>query len=54
LKQWKCVLVGNRNKVGIIVEEWDKAGWRLHTYACAWNAALALSTNHYWLFEKGT
>jgi len=30
-----------------------KANWRLYTYACAGNAALALGTNHYLLFEKG-
>ena len=54
LKEWKCVLVGHHDNVGKVIEEWEKAGWRLHTYACAGNAAVALGTNHYLLFEKGT
>jgi len=28
----------------VIVEELENAGWRLHTYACADNAALVLGT----------
>ena len=51
LKEWKCVLVGHHNSVGKVIEKWEKAGWRLHTYACAGNAAVALGTNHYLLFE---
>jgi hypothetical protein len=53
LKEWKCVLVGHHDSVGKTVEEWEKAGWRLHTYCCAGNASMALGTNHYLLFEKG-
>jgi len=52
LKKWKCVLVGNHKNVGNTIEEYENAGWHLHTYACAGNAALALGTNHYLLFEK--
>jgi len=47
------VLVGNHKNVCEMIEEWQKNGWRLHTYSCAGNAALALGTNHYLLFEKG-
>jgi len=47
------VLVGHHKNVGKEIEEGEKAGWRLHTYACAGNAAPALGTNHYLLFEKG-
>jgi hypothetical protein len=47
------VLVGNHKNVGKVIEEWQKNGWTLHTYACAGNAALALGTNHYLLFEQG-
>jgi hypothetical protein len=46
------VLVGNHKNVGNTIEEYENAGWYLHTYACAGNAALALGTNHYLLFEK--
>ncbi len=53
LKEWKCVLVGHHKNVGKEIEKWEKAGWRLHTYACAGNAAPTLGTNHYLLFEKG-
>jgi len=41
------------NKGVEVIEDWEKAGWSLHTYACAGNAAVALGTNHYLLFEKG-
>ena len=27
--------------VGKVIEEWENTGWRLHTYSCAGNAALA-------------
>jgi len=55
LKEWKCVLVRHHKNVGKVIEKWEKAGWRLHTYACAGNAAPTLGTNHYLLFarEKG-
>jgi hypothetical protein len=53
LKEWKCVLVGHHDNVGKVIEEWEKAGWRLHTYACAGNASMTLGTNHYLLFVKG-
>ncbi len=53
LKEWKCILVGHHDNVGKVIEEWEEAGWRLHTYACAGNATVALGTNHYLLFERG-
>jgi len=53
LKKWKCVLIANHKNVGKAIEEYENVGWRLHTYACAGNAALALGTNHYLLFEQG-
>ena len=53
MKEWKCVLIGHHDNVGKVIEEWEKAGWRLHTYACAGNANTMLGTNHYLLFERG-
>ena len=46
------MLVGHHNDVGKVIEDWEKVGWRLHTYACSGNATVALGTNHYLLFEK--
>ena len=47
------MLVGHHKNVGKTIEKWENEGWRLHAYACAGNAAPALGTNHYLLFEKG-
>jgi len=52
LTEWKCVLVGHHDNVGKTIEEFEKLGWRLHSYVCAGNAALAMGTNHYLLFER--
>jgi len=52
LKEWKCVQVGDHKNVGETVEDWEKRGWRLHTYACAGIGAM-MAVNHYLLFEKG-
>jgi hypothetical protein len=46
------VLVGHHDNVGKTVEEAEKAGWSLHTYAVAENVAIELGTNHYLLFER--
>ena len=53
MKEWQCVLVPNHKDVGRTIEGWEKNGWRLHTYACAGNAALTLRTSHYLRFERG-
>ena len=53
MRKWKCVLVSSHKDIGKVIEEWEEAGWRLHTYACAGNADLFLGTNHYLLFERG-
>jgi hypothetical protein len=53
LKEWKCVLVRHHDDVGKVIENWEKEGWRLHTYACAWFGTLPTGTNHYLLFVKG-
>ena len=51
MKEWKCVQVGHHDSIGKVIEEHEKAGWHLHTYACAGNATIDLGTNHYLLFE---
>jgi len=51
LKEWQCVQVNHHNGVGSKVEEWERNGWRLHTYPCA--QLRGSEINHYLLFEKG-
>jgi len=55
LKEWKCVQVKDHNDVGRTIDEWQKNGWRLHTYQTAGMGAgpMAYKVNHYLLFEKG-
>jgi len=54
LKEWKCVLVGHHNDIGNAIEEWEKAGWSLHTYqATGTVGAAAAFVNHYLLFVRG-
>jgi len=52
MKEWQCVLVSNHKDVGKTIEEHEKEGWWLHSYACAGNAALALGTNHFTCSSK--
>jgi len=45
------VQVGDHKNVGKKIEEYQKRGWRLHTYACAGIGAM-MAINHYLLFER--
>jgi hypothetical protein len=49
LKEWKCVQVGHHLDVAAVIEEWQKKGWRLHTYQATGSPT---AVNHYLLFEK--
>ena len=51
MKEYECVRVGHHKDVGKTIGEWQKDGWRLHTYACA--QAGMPEINHYLLFERG-
>jgi hypothetical protein len=54
LKEYECVEVKHHKDVGKTIEEWQKKGWRLHTYQTAGDVGLTTSfANHYLLFEKG-
>jgi len=54
LKEYECVEVKNHNDVGRTIKEWQKNGWRLHTYQATGNVApMTAFVNHYLLFEKG-
>jgi hypothetical protein len=50
LKEWKCVLVGHHDNIGKVITDWEKEGWRLHTYQAT---EYRMEVNHYLLFEKG-
>ncbi len=52
LKEWKCVQVGHHDDVGPAIEEWERAGWLLHTYTTA-GVSSYRNVNHYLLFSKG-
>ena len=48
MKEYECVEVKHHKDVGKTIEEWQKKGWRLHTYQIG-----GLAVYHYLLFEKG-
>ena len=52
MKEWRCVLVGHHDSVGKVIEDWEKAGWSLHTCTAA-QMRPGLEINHYLLFMKG-
>jgi hypothetical protein len=54
LKEYECVEVKHHEDVGRTIKEWQKNGWRLHTYQATGTVGLASAfVNHYLLFEKG-
>jgi len=50
MKKWECVQVKSHKDVGETIEQWQKNGWRLHTYQAT---GRDIWINHYLLFEKG-
>jgi len=46
------VAVGHHKNVGKVIEDWEKAGWSLHTYTAA-QMRPGIEISHYLLFEKG-
>jgi hypothetical protein len=56
LKDWECVEVKHNKDVGKTIKEWEKNGWRLHTYSTAGMGAGPMSyiVHHYLLFERET
>ena len=54
LKNYECVEVKHHKDVGKKIEEYERNGWRLHTYQTAGMGAGPMSyiVNHYLLFEK--
>ena len=52
MKQWKCVQVLDHKKVGEVIEENQRDGWRLNTYNTAIRFPFAFEVRHYLLFER--
>ncbi len=52
MKIYQCVKVDHHDKIAKTIEEWQKKGWRLHTYQVAGLSGYNL-VNHYLLFESG-
>ena len=50
MKKWECIQVNHHRNVGETIEEWEKNGWSLHTYACS--QLRGSEINHYLLFER--
>jgi len=51
LKEYECVRVDHYRDIGKTIEEYQKKGWRLHTYTCT-QVRVAGDVNHYLLFER--
>jgi hypothetical protein len=54
LKEYECVEVSHHKDIGKLIEEWQRNGWRLHTYQAAGmgSGPMSFKINHYLLFEK--
>lgn len=48
-RRWECVKVGHHKDIGRTIGEWEKNGWRLHTYQAQGSPTMV---NHYLLFVK--
>jgi hypothetical protein len=51
LKEFECVEVKRHKDVGKTIEEWQKNGWLLYTYACT-QYGIGGDVHHHLLFEK--
>ncbi|MCP8323141.1 MAG: hypothetical protein L6N96_03060 [Candidatus Methylarchaceae archaeon HK02M2] len=54
MKKYACVEVKHHDMIGKTIEEWQKNGWRLHTYQTSGMGAgpMSYKINHYLLFER--
>jgi len=50
LKEWECVQLVHHKDVGKTIEEYQRKGWRLHTYQAT---GYGMDVKHYLLFERG-
>jgi hypothetical protein len=54
LKEWECIELGNLKDIGRTIMEWEKNGWKLHTYQAQRNPTFINPEYHYLLFERET
>lgn len=53
LKEWQCVEVEHHKDVGKTIEDYERKGWRLHSYTCSGIYIPIATVKHYLLFERG-
>jgi len=54
MKEWRCIVVGHHEHIGQAIQEWEKQGWKLHTYSAAgMGGTYNYTVNHYLLFVRG-
>jgi hypothetical protein len=51
LKEYECIEVKHHKDVGKAIEQWQKNGWRLHTYTST-QYGIGGDVHHHLLFEK--
>ena len=51
LKQWSCAKVADFGRVAEMIEQYERDGWKLHTYNCV-HVGVGIDANHYLLFER--
>ncbi len=54
LKEWECIELGRHEDVGRTIMDWEKNGWKLHTYQAQRIITLVNPEYHYLLFERET
>ena len=54
MKEWEFIELGNHKDIGRTIIEWEKNGWKLHTYQAQRNPTFVNPEYHYVLFERET
>lgn len=53
LKEYECVEVKHHRDIGKVIAEYQRDGWRLHTYQAAGvDSGPMFTVSHYLLFER--
>ena len=53
MKEWQCVEVEHHKDVGKTIEDYERKGWRLHSYTCSGIYIPIATVKHCLLFERG-
>ena len=54
MKEWEFIELGNHKDIGRTIIEWEKNGWKLHTYQAQRNLTFVNPEYHYLLFVRET